>query len=412
MDMRRLVICLVALVAPVIVSCLPLTQPIVTRSDVDTKAVVQGNTHFALDLYGRLQPERGNLFLSPYSISSALAMTSAGARGRTLEQMTSTLYLPAPDETHPAMAQLLRQINSRQSRRIELRTANALWGQKDHPFRADYLSLMRSSYGAGFQKVDFSQAPEHSRRTINAWVERQTRDRIRDLLRPGTVSSRSRLVLTNAIYFKGDWRTPFSKTDSRDEPFTLASGQQVPTKLMHNEATFAYTEEGDLQVLEMTYTGGELGMVMLLPRKPADLSDLEKKLTPEALGRWLAALREQEVIVTLPKFKMTRDFSLAPVLAAMGMSDAFSAAADFSGMDDGKGQLLLSAVIHKAFIDVTEEGTEAAAATAVTTLCGASPCYTRPPKPVFRADHPFLFLIRDRQTGSILFLGRLVDPRS
>jgi serpin B len=411
MHMRHLMVCLIALVTAFVVSCLPITQPATAPwPKADTRTVLEGNTRFAFDLYSRLRTQQGNLFLSPFSLSSALAMTSAGARGHTLEQMTSVLHLPSQEETHAAMAQLLRQVNNRQSRRIELRTANALWAQKGHPFRDDYLRRMRSSYGAGFHEVDFTRSPEPSRRTINAWVETQTRNRIQQLLRPGLIDSLTRLVLTNAIYFKGDWQKPFPKNDSRKEPFTKPDGRQVSTMLMHREATFAYGEDADLQTLEMPYSGQELSIVVLLPRKPDGLPELEKKLTAENLTRWLAGLRSREVNVTLPKFKMTREFALEQVLAAMGMTDAFTASADFSGMDDGHGQLQLSAVVHKAFIDVTEEGTEAAAATAVCVTVGVAPGLTPPPPPVFRADHPFLFLIRDRQTGSILFLGRLVDP--
>jgi serpin B len=370
--------------------------------------IVKGNTEFALELYNQLRKQQdGNLFLSPYSISTALAMTYAGARGQTAEQMQKTLHFPAGEGLHPLMGALIRQINDADNPRrgYKLTTANALWGQKGYPFLDAFVQLNKRDYGAGLKEVDFIRAAEAARGEINKWVEKETNDKIKDLMKPGTVTSDTRLVLTNAIYFKGDWASKFKKDLTKDAPFQKASGK-VNVPMMHQKARYKYAEAPDLQALEMPYVGKELSMVVLLPKKADNLAAVEKGLTPEALGKWLGQLREHEVEVFLPRIKVTAEFQLRPTLSAMGMPAAFEAGADLSGIDGGKGSLAISAVVHKAFVDVNEEGTEAAAATGIT----IEPTAVRI-VPVFRADHPFVFLIRDNRSGSILFLGRLSDPQ-
>jgi serpin B len=373
----------------------------------ETSAVTRGNTRFALELYGKLRTREGNLFLSPFSVSTALAMTSAGARGQTLEQMEAALHLPPQRALHPANAALFRQVNDPgKSRGYQLSVANALWGQQGFPFLPAFLELNKEHYGAGLFAADFAADPEPARKAINAWVEKETRGRIKDLLAPGTIDRLTRLVLTNAIYFKGDWASQFKKASTRDGDFHVSPGRAVKAPLMFQKATFGHLDGGTFQALEMPYAGKELSMVVLLPKKADGLAALEKELTPDALAGWLKKLRQQEVMVTFPRFRVTAEFELKSALSDLGMPLAFSAAADFSGMNKDRERLYLSAVVHKAFVEVNEEGTEAAAATGVVVKARAAPA----DPVVFRADRPFLFLIRDGRSGSVLFLGRLVNP--
>jgi serpin B len=399
-------------------------KPPETNLSDSARQVASGNNCFALQLYQKLQGEKGNLFFSPYSISTALAMTYAGARGRTQEQMAQTLCFPtskeaiqklaegrgllSPEEFARAFSEIIKDLNARGSKSAyELRVANALWGQQDFEFQPSFAKLVEDRYGGHLERVNFVQAAEKARQTINAWVGKQTNGKIKDLIGPGLLDRMTRLVLTNAVYFKGTWVSQFQKEGTRDEPFTLLGGGKVQVPMMNQQAGFAYGEADGLQVLEMPYVGQELSMVVLLPKEPAGIGALEKALTAENVSKWLSAVRKQEVIVAVPKFKMTHKFSLGDVLQAMGMADAFSEGADFSGMT-GRRDLFISAVVHQAYVDVNEEGTEAAAATGVTMKLTA----IAPGKvPVFRADHPFLFLIRDIRSGSILFLGRMMNPK-
>jgi serpin B len=371
--------------------------------------VVADNTKFAINLYHRLPSREGNLFFSPYSISTALAMTYGGARGQTAKQMAQTLQINLPDhELHPAFAALAKELDAiRHKGQVQLSVANSLWPQSGFEFRRDYLDLCRTYYGTAIFPVDFVGHAEDSRQAINRWVEDNTNHKITDLLGPGSVDG-ARLVLVDAIYFKGKWASPFKTNRTRDEPFYISPGMSNNVLLMQQTDRFGYAEFDDLQILGMPYAGGDLSMVVLLPREKNGLGELETKLTPPNLALWTAKLVRQKVEVFLPKFKATSEFSLAGTLAGMGMTDAFDPnKANFSGMD-GRKDLYISKVVHKAFVDVNEEGTEAAAATGIVVTFGmASPPN---PIPVFRADHPFLFLIRDNRTGTILFLGRMTNP--
>jgi serpin B len=411
-------------------------KPPETSLSENTRLTARGNDCFALQLYQKLQGEKGNLFFSPYSISTALAMTYGGARGPTQEQMAQALCFPtskdvaqppsagkgsppragvpqtrgplSPEDFARAFSEIIKDLNARGGKgTYELRVANALWGQQDFEFLPSFARLVEDQYGGHLERVNFVQAAEKARRTINAWVEEQTNGKIKDLIGPGLLDNMTRLVLTNAIYFKGTWANQFQKEGTQDEPFTLLDGGKVQVPMMNQQARFGYGEVDSLQVLEMPYVGQELSMVVLLPKEPDGIGELEKALTAENVSKWLSGVRRQEVIVAVPKFKMTHKFSLGAVLQAMGMTEAFSKQADFSGMT-GRRDLFISAVVHQAYVDVNEEGTEAAAATGVTMKLTA----IAPGKvPVFRADHPFLFLIRDIRSGSILFLGRMMNPK-
>jgi serpin B len=382
------------------------------QGKADREAVVKGNTQFAVDLYKKLAAEKQgqNLFLSPYSISTALAMTSAGARGDTATEMEKTLHFPiAQDRLHPAFAGLVGRLQAnKKDQGYQLSVANALWGQKGYPWLKGFLTTTHANYDAGLRELDFAQT-EAARKTINGWVEEKTRDKIKDLIPAGILDRNTKLVLTNAIYFKGDWLVDFDKKATKEEPFLGAGKAELKAPLMHRTAHFGYLEGDGFQALELLYKGKDLAMVVLLPNKADGLVDLEKSLTADKLAAWLEKLQPAEVVVSLPKFQLTDQFQLCATLAALGMPAAFDPAkADFSGMD-GERNLYIGDVIHKTFVDVNEAGTEAAAATAVVMKPGMARIDPRP-NPVFRADHPFLFLVRDRQTGSVLFLGRLTDP--
>jgi len=375
----------------------------------DRTAVVEGNNAFAFALYGQLRNRNGNLFFSPESISTALAMAHAGARGSTASEMAKTLHFTLPQQQlNPAMGALLSDLNAVHDG-YQLAVANALWAQQGYTFLDNFLQLLKTDYGAGLNQVDFKGATEAARLTINRWVEQKTQDKIKDLLQPGTLAPSTRLVLTNAIYFKGDWQTQFDKAQTKDEDFYPSQAQTKKVAFMHRIGSFSYFDGGTFQVLEIPYKSKELSMIVLLPKDRSGLPALEQSLTASNTQQWLSQMGERDkVIVALPKFKATQQFELGGTLGAMGMAQAFSGSADFSGMT-GKRDLAISDVIHKAYIDVNEEGTEAAAATAVGFRALAMRGPVEQP-PVFRADHPFIFLIRDNRSSSILFMGRMADP--
>jgi serpin B len=285
---------------------------------------------------------------------------------------------------------------------------NGLWGQKNHIFLPAFLNIAQQRYGANVKQVDFRTHADTARMEINDWVDHKTKGKITDLIQSGVLGPATRLVLVNAIYFKGSWAKKFDKLSTTKAPFIVTADQKTEVPLMNLTADFKYAEVEGLQLLELPYAWDDLSMVVLLPRDVDRLKDVEDLLITQTLDRWLAQASEQKVAVFLPKFKLAAQFSLAKPLAEMGMTDAFSLNADFSGMD-GERDLLISAVVHKAFVDVNEEGTEAAAATGVVMSRMAIMRMPRP-TPIFRADHPFIFLIRDNHSGTILFLGRLVDP--
>lgn len=368
----------------------------------EIKSLAQGNNLFAFDLYQRLKGQEGNLFFSPSSISTALAMTYAGMKGETATETARTLHFTLPPERlHPAFATLLSQYNA-EGKSYQLSVANRLWGQKDYSFLDSYLALTREQYGAELEQVDFVNAAEEARQTINKWVEEKTQGKIEDLIPKGMLDSTSRLVLTNAIYFKGDWAKKFNPESTSPQPFFVAKDQSKEVPMMYQSDKFPNARADGVQILEMPYAGGDLSMVILLPEQQDGLADLEAKLSEENVTRWLSALRETEVAVSLPKFTMSSEFTLGKTLSEMGMARAFTREADLSGMSTQE-DLFISEVVHKGFVEVNEEGTEAAAATGVGIRATAMP-------PMFRADHPFVFLIRDTKTGNILFLGRVVDP--
>jgi serine protease inhibitor len=384
-------------------------------------SVVEGNTTFAFDIYAILRENKGNLFFSPYSLSTALAMTYVGSRGNTKKQMSQVLHFPQnQSQLHPAFFNLQGQINASQNENdgVELRIANAIWSQKGYELMAAFKNALTNYYRTQSQPVDFEKATETARQTINQWVEAQTNDKIKELLKRGVINRLTRLVLVNAIYFKGDWAMPFDSNKTKTEPFWNTPKTSVDVSMMTQKNYFGYAESYGFQMLELpyatqkvnqtetSYDDKSLSMIVLLPRTRDGLKALENKLNPTFLADGIEQLHWQKVNVSIPKFKMNTGFELSKILSKLGMPDAFNEEkADFSGMDGTK-ELSLTSVIHQAFVEVNEKGTEAAAATAVLVGTRGLP----PPTPEFRADHPFIFFIRHNSSGSILFMGRVVNP--
>ncbi len=384
----------------------------------DGGSVSAGNNRFAADLYRQLANDPRysgkNLFFSPYSLSSALAITYEGARGTTADEIGSVLHLPTNDTLRREGFAGLDAVLNQGSGNYTLNTANALWAEETCPFLPGYIDAAARWYSANVTNLDFIESPEGSRETINRWVEEQTEDKIRDLLPPGSIDPLTRLVITNAIYFKGTWVEQFDANETTEEGFRVSPGETVLVPMMHRTdegAVYPYAETDTLQVLEIPYAHGdgtELSMLVLLPGED-NLTAAEEALDPETLTALRQSLIHERVKVSFPKFTLETEYSLPPTLAAMGMPTAFTGDADFSGMD-GTRDLFITGVFHKAFVDVNEEGTEAAAATAVVMGRGMSP---HPDTvPVFRADHQFVFLIQENDSGTILFIGRIVDPES
>jgi serpin B len=373
---------------------------------------------FGLDLYQLLAAEpEGNLFFSPYSISLALAMTYAGANAETKEQMAQTLHFTLPDDQiHSSLNNLDQSLYvvpeyiENGEGNFQLNIANAIWGQSGYPFRQEYLDLLAQSYGAGLRIMDFKTAAEPARLEINDWVAQQTEDKIKDLIPQGALTSDTRLVLTNAIYFFGAWLHEFSEDATQPADFYLNSGKTYQTDMMNMEERFSYVKNSDLQMVEIPYFNSRYSMVLLMPLE-TELDQLTNTLDAVGLQSLLDNLMSGQAILSMPKFKFESSFSVNQALKDLGMVNAFTpGSADFSSMSEPDGDpLYISDVIHKAFVAVDEEGTEAAAATAVIMgIESAMPEEVEPVRLVF--DHPFLFLIRDRESGLILFLGRVTEP--
>ncbi len=383
-------------------------QKATAKSLTDTDSLVLSNSTFAFDLYRQLCSREGNLFFSPYSISTALALAYAGARGNTEKQMAQTLHFSLDQKTiHPVFAELQAVLNRIQKDGdIKLCVANSLWPQQDYKFLDEYLSLVKRSYGAYITGVDYINARQTACKLINEWVENETEDRIKDMVQPESLDELTLLVLVNAIYFKGNWESPFDVSKTKDVTFYVSSKKSVQIPMMHQTEEFRYAEFRTLQIIELPYIGDSLSMLLILPKRIGGLEQIENNLSVENIEFWRQSVDEKKVRVSIPKFKMSHELSLVKTLQALGIEDAFIyQQANFAGMDGRDNWLFLGGVIHKSFIEVNEEGTEAAAATVVGMLGGAPPT-----PPVFRADHPFLFLILEKQTGSILFIGRVTDP--
>ncbi|XP_075441946.1 leukocyte elastase inhibitor-like [Ascaphus truei] len=369
-------------------------------------------THFALDLFKKINENnpKGNLFISPISISAALAMIYLGTRSKTAEQISKTLHFDDVEDLHPSFQTLNSQINKKGASSYVLNLANRLFGEKTFNFLPEFLASIQKLYNADLGTVDFLTAVEESRKEINQWVAEQTKGKIPDLLSKGIVDGTTKLVLVNAIYFKGDWAEKFNAEQTTEMPFRLNKNEQKTVKMMYQKKKFpfAFIQEIRCSILELPYAGHELSMIIMLPDNINDdttgLQQLEKEMTKEKIQEWTENMSSIDVHVHLPKFKLEDSYKLKSELAALGAVDIFdSGSADLSGMS-GTRSLFLSEVVHKSFVEVNEEGTEAAAATAgIAMFCMLM-------EEEFNADHPFLFFIRHNATKSILFLGRYSSP--
>lgn len=391
------------------------TSPVVVFEDLDN--LVDGNSAFAFDFYQVVCREEGNLFFSPHSLSTALVMTYAGAEGNTASQMANTLHFNLPPQRlHPAfnaldLALVNHDIEAEGSEVpqdvFQLKIANSLWGQQDYPFLPDFLDTLALNYGAGLLLVDFLNAPEPARKEINHWVEKQTQEKIKDLVPPGAINAATTLVLANAIYFKADWLYPFSPEITQPANFYPLDGSpvEIPMMAFSQPVSLPYYKDDGYQAVEMPYRGNQVSMLVFVPDQ-GEFARFEAALDELFVDSLDHKLASTHLMLSLPKFSFDSGYSLAEVLAGMGMADAFHPGkADFSGMD-GTRLLFISDVFHKAFVAVDEKGTEAAAATAV--IVGRTALME--PEVVLVVDRPFIFLIRDKETGAILFIGRVVSP--
>ncbi|KAL8182583.1 UNVERIFIED_CONTAM: hypothetical protein K2H54_058428 [Gekko kuhli] len=384
---------------------------------------IQANSKFCVDLFKTLAEEnpKKNVFFSPISVSAALAMVLFGARGETAKQMEKALRFdevtgsgsspPAagaqcdtPGGLHTQFKELMAAINTH-TKNYALYIANRLYGAEQYEFHQQYLRCTKELYGAELERADFQRSPEEGRKKINSWVEGRTNGKIKNVLAPGSVDTSTTLVLVNAIYFKGKWNRGFKKMDTKEATFWISQSQSKNVPMMHQKDVFRWAEiqNPPMQMVELIYDHGDQSMIVMLPHDKEGLDQLQKEVTYPKLEECMSIMQEQKMDVGLPKFKVEGDYTLSAPLQALGMKDAFTKGkADLTGMSESR-DLFVSAVVHKAYVEVNEEGTEAAAATGVT-------AETTSAGPVFIADHPFLFIIRHNKTQSILFLGTVRDP--
>ena len=374
---------------------------ITTIEDLDN--VIIANNQFNFNIYSKLIKNNDeNIFYSPYSISSAFAITYEGARGKTAKEIQSVFRFPLNNDTRRnEFLEIYNELN-KDNKKYQLNTANALWAAKNYKFLEEYFNVIKKYYGGNVTNLDFINDPEGSRKIINDWVEDQTNDKIKDLIPQGVIDALTRLVITNAIYFKGKWKKQFDEKYTSERDFNIDSNKSVKVPMMYLKDKFNYTKTEELQIIELPYKGNDISMLIFLPNEN-NISIIDKAINVQNLTTWKENLTESKVKLYLPKFTFETKYSLIETLNKMGMITAFSGGADFSGMDGSK-NLFIKSVIHQAFINVNEEGTEAAAATSVT----SATCIDM--TPVFRADHPFIFLIQERESGNILFMGRAMDP--
>ncbi len=374
-------------------------------------AVAMANNAFATEVYHQIKTKSGNLVFSPYSLFMALSMTCAGARQDTETQITEVLHFPAePSQVHQALNAWNRDLEASGQQGYELYNANALWTQEGQQLLAEFTDLLQTYYDATFTPLDFAHAPQQAVETINAWGSKHTQGKIVELLTPHNIPRNLALILTNAIYFKGAWRSPFDKERTNEAVFTLLDGHQVNVPMMQQTINVLYGEDQLMQAIELPYGHPEqaipVAMYVFLPKDPTTFSECETALSADYIEQLVGTLQPQKATIGFPRFQIQGDFSLPETLQALGMTDAFSLPpADFSGIT-GSQDLYISEVLHKVILEVNEEGSEAAGTSAVMMSRGLA-------RPIeFLADHPFWIMIRDTMTGGILFWGRIMDPRA
>ncbi len=378
-------------------------------SGVELSAVVDGHNQFAWEAYARLRERPGNIGFSPFSLASALAMVQAGARGETAEQIGRVLHLPADSASaHRALGLLHRGLSGDAGPRgVKLTSANSLWAAKGLGVLPEYLAMIREQYQSTVNEAPFADDPETARRAINAWVKTQTDGKIAEFFKPGAIDEATQLVLANALTFQGTWAAAFKKERTEPGTFRLSAARQIRVPLMQQTGKFRLAATASGQALELPYTGHDVALVILLPRQSEGLAELERHLTGPFLAEWLRQLKAETVTVSLPRFTITAELQLEDLLAQLGMPLAFRhLGADFSGLCSTDEPLALSSVAQQVRITVDESGTEAQAVTAIRSSRGLGNSAPRE----FKADRPFVFVLRDLRTGSILFLGRLADP--
>lgn len=373
----------------------------------DMKQTVDGNNKFTFSLFDQINNEEVNVFFSPYSISSALAMTYNGAEGDTKQEMGDVLnFLDNKQNLSANFKSLNEHLHDLEGEDIQLNIANSLWCEQTYDFKQEFLNLNKDYYKAGIKKTDFKNNYKEARDAINKWVEDNTQEKIKDLIPNGMLDKMTRMVLANAIYFKGAWEYPFDEKNTRKDTFYIYTKCRTKADFMHRSLTAKYYKDNLAEVLEIPYSDRKLSMLVVLPNEKYGMEKLEAKLDRNRYEKYINELSRRQVELTLPKFKITANYELSEVLQNLGMKKAFSGDADFSGMT-GKKELYISNIVHKSFVDVNEEGTEAAAATGVVMRKTSLP----PSEKVkFKADHPFIFFIKDNETNSILFMGRVMNP--
>ncbi|MDR3521592.1 MAG: serpin family protein [Acidocella sp.] len=396
-----------------------IVRPTLAQVALPSSPLTQAENATAVDLYGKLKAQPGNLFFSPSSISTAMGMVFAGAKGDTAGEIAAALHLNLLSASNADLRSVFLRAEAQQiaanntaSTGFELHEANAMWAAANYPFSKAYINSIQTSFGAALKPTDFSNEPD-ARANINNWVAAQTNNKIQDLIGPGILTADTRMVLTNAIYFKSDWEKSFEKSDTYKQMFHVEPGTDVSVDMMHDTDSYALTTAPGVKILQVSYRFGTTALVVILPDDNAGLPAIEAGLTAAQLNTWLAGGQDTLVALTLPKFTTSGAFDLNHVLMMLGINKAFSESqADLTDIANVPGHpLYVGSVIHQAYVDVDETGTEAAAATAVTMMATAAAPSPVTIQPVpFVADHPFLYLIRNNQTGEILFMGRMANP--
>lgn len=377
-----------------------------TAVSQELEDVVKGNNEFTFDLYDQINDKEENVFFSPYSISSALAMTYNGARGKTKEEMAEVLnFGQSRWKLSENYSGLNKHIKGLSSDKIQLNIANSIWGQQDYSFEKYFLELNKKHYGAGIKQVNFKENHKAIRKEINKWVEEKTNQKIKDLIKPNVLDHMTRMVLVNAIYFNGKWEHPFKKENTFEDKFYIYSKCETKTEFMYQKLSLQYHEDDIAQVVEIPYSGKTLSMMVILPKEKYGMEKLESYLDNKLYKNYNKSLSTYKVELTFPKFELKDDYQLNDPLKNMGMKRAFGEGADFSGMTGSK-DLFINNVVHKTYVKVNEEGTEAAAATGVVMRKTSAIMETKE----FKADHPFIFIIKDNKNDTILFMGRIMNP--